>query len=115
MVRANGFPAPAHPALVLLLVGLAVALPGCGRYRMGTGTNAPAVEAPPTIGSDGELKERLEYIATSGVAGSGLAGLPECIEKHANKKELMVEYKKLQAASTPDQIKSAAKAMLGKL
>jgi len=104
-----------RPAVVLVAAFLAVGLTGCGRSRMGTGTNAPAAEAKPTIESDAQLKERLEYIANSGAAGSALGGLPEFIEKHAKQKELMAEFKKLQAATTPDQIKSIAKAMLGKL
>ena len=107
---------PVRPAMLALVVaGLVVGTAGCGRSRMGTGTNAPAASQAPTIESDAQLKERLEYIANSGVAGSGLGGLPEIIEKHANKKDLMAEFKKLQAATSPDQIKSIAKTMLGKL
>lgn len=91
---------------------LGAGLVGCGG---GAGpSNAPAT-VEPSIGSDEQLRERLQYIADSGVAGSGLGGLPEFIEKHAKKAELMADYKKLQAASSPDQIKSIAKAMLGKL
>jgi len=67
------------------------------------------------VSSDDELRKRLQGIADSGFAGSALGGLPEFIEKHARQKELMAEFKKLQAATTPDQIKAAAKAMLGKL
>jgi len=104
-----------RPVIVLVAAGLVAGLAGCGRSRVGTGTSAPAASQVPTIESDAQLKERLEYIANSGVAGSGLAGLPEIIEKHANKKDLMAEFKKLQAATSADQIKSIAKTMLGKL
>jgi len=68
-----------------------------------------------TVDSDEQLKQRLQSIVDSGLAGSALGGMPEFIAKHAKQKELMAEYKKLQAATTPDQIKAAAKAMLGKL
>lgn len=95
-------------ALACLVAGVAGCDGGAGP------SNAPA-SVEPTIGSDEQLRERLQYIADSGVAGSGLGGLPEFIEKHAKKAELMADYKKLQAASSPDQIKSIAKAMLGKL
>ena len=77
-------------------------------------SNAPA-SVEPSIGSDEQLRERLQYIADTGVAGSGLGGLPEFIEKHSKKAELMADFKKLQAAGSPEQIKSIAKAMLGKL
>jgi hypothetical protein len=86
---------------------------GCGRRSSGP-SGQPGFVAP-TVSSDDELRQRLQGIADSGFAGSALGGLPEFIDKHANKKELMAEYKKLQAATTSDQIKTAAKAMLGKL
>ena len=104
-----------RPVLVVVVAGIAFGLTGCGRSRTGTGTNAPAVEVPMTVDSDEQLKQRLQSIVDSGLAGSALGGMPEFIAKHAKQKELMAEYKKLQAATTPDQIKAAAKAMLGKL
>lgn len=95
-------------AVACLVAGVAGCDGGAGP------SNAPAT-VEPSIGSDDQLRERLQYIADSGVAGSGLGGLPEFIEKHAKKAELMADYKKLQAAASPEQIKSIAKAMLGKL
>ena len=103
------------PVVVWALV-CAVALvwaSGCGRRASGPSDQPGAVA--PTVSSDDELRNRLQGIADSGFAGSALGGLPEFIEKHAKQKELMAEFKKLQAATTPDQIKAAAKAMLGKL
>jgi hypothetical protein len=94
------------------LVTVVVAVAGC---ESGAGpSNAPA-SVEPSIGSDEQLRERLQYIAETGVAGSGLGGLPEFIEKHSKKAELMADFKKLQAAGSPEQIKSIAKTMLGKL
>lgn len=41
--------------------------------------------------------------------------MPEIIEKLEQKDDLMADFKKLEAATDPGQIKSIAKSMMGKL
>jgi len=89
----------------------ALMLVGCGSRG-----SAPAVDpGPPTIATKEELQQRLEYIATSGMAGSGLAGIPDMIARLENKAALEADYRRLEAAGSADQIKSIAQEMLKKL
>lgn len=84
---------------------------GCGSRG-----SAPAVDpGPPTIASKDELRQRLEYIATSGITGSGLAGMPEIIERLENAAVFEADYRRLEAAESPEAIKSIAQEMLKKL
>lgn len=96
-------------ALSLVLAAGAV---GCSRQR---GAPGGPEGVTPAVASDAELRQRLEYMVQSGIAGSGLGGLPEFFANHAKKTELMADFKKLEAAQTPDQVKAIAKTMLGRL
>lgn len=86
-------------------------LVGCGSR----GGAPPVDPGPPTIASTEELRQRLEYIATSGMAGSGLAGISDMINRLDNKEDLQADYRRLEAATSPDQIKGIAQGMLKKL
>lgn len=101
----------------LLAVALAGVLAGCGGSG-GTGTPVDP-GALNKAASRAELKTRLEEIAKSGVAGSGLAGMDASItsvvEDAALQKELLEEYSKLSSAKGPAQVKSIATKMASKL
>lgn len=98
---------------IVVVVGL-ISLPvlvGCSGQSSG-----PAVESgPPTLSSQDELRKRLEYVVSSGMAGSGLAGMPEIIAQLDNAQALEADYRRLEAAGSPDQIKAIAAEMLKKL
>lgn len=94
-------------------VGIVAAnlLVGCGGRSSG-----PAVDpGPPTIASRDELRQRLEYIAESGVTGSGLAGMPEIIGRLDDASAFEADYRRLESAQSPEAIKSVAREMLKKL
>lgn len=100
-------------ATSLVLLGTCL-IAGCGSGGAPAGTSSPE----PTVTSEAELKTRLQYIADSGQAGSGLAGLPEAIGKvsdSAKRDALMAEYAKLEKAGSPTAIKKIAADMLAKL
>lgn len=66
------------------------------------------------------LKKSLEAMAKSGVTGSGLTSLESDINgvkltEKAKGEELHKDFMRLQQASKPDEVKSIAKEMLGKL
>jgi hypothetical protein len=61
-----------------------------------------------------DLKARLNSIAESGSTGSGLAGLREAIEASGDA-SLLEDYKKLEAASSPEEAKKIAASMAAKL
>lgn len=84
---------------------------GCGSRG-----SAPAVDpGPPTIATKDELRQRLEYIAASGMTGSGLAGMPEIIGRLENAATFEADYQRLEAAESPEAVKSIAQEMLKKL
>jgi hypothetical protein len=93
----------------LCLAGLLAAVIGCGPSSKGT----PA-PSQPTIGSNQDLKQRLEYIAQSGVTGSALGGLQDAVKK-AGKPELEKDLGELEKAQSPDAVKAIAKRMADKL
>lgn len=100
-----------HRLAGVCLTGLlAFALSGCG----GPAPSSKSAPAQPVLNSNQELKERLNYIANSGVTGSALGGMPEIIKK-SGKPELEKDYAELEKAQSPDQIKSIAKRMADKL
>jgi len=99
---------------VAIACGMLVAVQlilGCGSRG-----SAPALDPdPPTIASTDELRQRLEYIATSGIAGSGLAGMPEIIGRLENAAAFQADYRRLETAASPEEVKSIAQEMLKKL
>ena len=97
---------------ILLAAAVALVSTGCTRQRGAPGGPEGVL---PAVSSDAELRSRLEYIANTGVTGSGLGGLPEFFANHPKKADLMADYKKLEAAATPDQAKGIAKKMLERL
>jgi hypothetical protein len=101
-----------RPLLILLIAAATCGSTGCSRQRGAPGGPEGVL---PAVASDAELRQRLEYMVQSGIAGSGLGGLPEFFANHAKKAELMADFKKLEAAQTPDQVKAIAKTMLGRL
>lgn len=96
----------------ILLAAAAVVSTGCSRQR---GAPGGPEGMTPTVSSDAELKSRLEYMVNTGIAGSGMGGLPEFFASHPKKAELMADFKKLEAAQTAEQVKAAAKKMLERL
>jgi len=90
--------------LSLLLVGVI----GCGN------PDAVVPEDTTAVSSKDQLKTRLQDIAKTGVAGSGLAGMREMIQP-LNKPALMQDLTKLENAKTPAQVKAVAQSMLKKL
>ena len=100
----------ARLALVLVFFGLC----GCGSSSSPSPVTV-GPSAPPVLQSADELTQRLQFIVDSGVTGSALGGMPEIIEKLEQKDDLMADFKKLEAATDPGQIKSIAKSMMGKL
>lgn len=66
------------------------------------------------VSGNAELKSRLESIAETGMTGSGLAGLREAIEKGGDA-GLLADYQRLEAAATPEEAKTIAASMAGKL
>ena len=69
------------------------------------------------VNSAAEVKKILEGIAASGEGGSALVGLRPSIEGlgSSNKDELLADLGKLEAATSPDEIKKIAKSMAAKL
>ena len=100
----------ARLALVLVFFGLC----GCSSSSSSSPVSV-GPSAPPVLQSADELTQRLQFIVDSGVTGSALGGMPEIIEKLEQKDDLMADFKKLEAATDPGQIKSIAKSMMGKL
>ncbi|TSA01228.1 MAG: hypothetical protein D4R77_14560 [Planctomycetaceae bacterium] len=94
--------------MLVVLVGVF----GCGATPSPTSTEP---SGPPVLKSADELTQRLQFIVDSGVTGSALGGMPEIIEKLEQRDDLMADFKKLEAATDPGQIKSIAKSMMGKL
>jgi hypothetical protein len=92
---------------------LAASLVGCG------GGSPPGEVSPiGEVKSVDELKQRLQYVADSGQAGSALAGLDAEINKiadEAKKKALLADFAKLSATQDPNAAKALAKAMIAKL
>jgi hypothetical protein len=94
------------------LIGLlAVLVVGCGRPS--TPANPPAPDQP-VLGSNAELKQRLEYIANSGIGGSALGGLREAVEKVGDA-TLVKDLGDLERTQDPEQLKAIAKRMASKL
>jgi hypothetical protein len=98
---------------LLMTVVLAASLVGCGG-------GSPPGEASPIgeVKSVEELKQRLQYVADSGQAGSALAGLDTEINKipdEAKKKALLAEFAKLSNTQDPNAAKALAKSMISKL
>lgn len=91
------------------LLGLFVV--GCSRPST---PPQPPSQAQPVVGSNDELKQRLEYIATSGAGGSALGGLREAVEK-AGDASLVKDLGDLEKTQDPEQLKAIAKRMLEKL
>ena len=110
----SGYRPTVKRSSLLAMYSLAVAasvISGCGSRG-----GSPAVDpGPPTIASKDELRQRLEYIAASGMAGSGLGGMPDMIARLENKAALEADLKRLEAAGSPEQVKSIAQEMLKKL
>ncbi len=96
----------------LLVAAVALGPTGCSRQR---GAPGGPEGVTPAVSSDAELRSRLEYIANTGVTGSGLGGLPEFFESHPKKADLMADFKKLETAASPEQAKAVAKKMLERL
>lgn len=101
----------------LFTAALILTISGCsgGGENTGAGEGTGQQEA---VQSLDDLKQMLNFIIESGEAGSALSGMPSQIESipdQASRDAVMAEYKKLEAATTPDARKAAAKAMLGKL
>jgi hypothetical protein len=100
-----------HRLVSLCLAGLlAVALSGCG----GSPSSKSTGSTSPEINSNQQLKERLDYIAKSGVTGSALAGMQETVKK-TGKADLEKDYGELEKAKSPEEIKTIAKRMADKL
>lgn len=98
----------------LILLALISLLNGCGQSSSPSGEDSSGQQS---IQTEDELKERLEYIAESGQTGSGLAGIPEMIEKISDatkKSALMEDFHKLEKSNS-STAKSVAKSMLQKL
>lgn len=93
-----------------LLCTVVLCLVGCG-----PGTSAPSPESPPPeVSSEQQFKERLQFIADNGGMGSAFAGIVEMAEKTGDS-SLVTDAKKLVQVQTPEQAKTIAKSMLGKL
>jgi hypothetical protein len=89
---------------------LSVCVIGCGG---GADPEATSSDEP-AAASNAELKERLEYIAGSGEAGSALAGLQEPIDASGDE-SLKADFTKLQSETNPAKVKAIAKQMAAKL
>jgi len=94
-----------------LAVLLAAAMSGCGGP---SSSQKAGSTAQPVIGSNAELKQRLNYIAESGQTGSALGGLQDSIKK-LGKADLEKDLAELEQAKSPDAIKTIAKRMADKL
>lgn len=96
----------------LCLAGLLVVMSsGCGDSPSSKSSGS---SGSPVLKSNDELKQRLNYIAQSGVTGSALGGMQDSIKK-AGKPELEKDFAELEKAKSPDAIKSIAKRMADKL
>lgn len=94
------------------LVGI-LALLAVGCSGPSTPPSPPAPDQP-VLSSNAELKQRLEYIATSGVGGSALGGLREAVEKVGDA-SLVKDLGELEQAQDPERLKAIAKRMVDKL
>lgn len=107
-------------AVALLTLSASLSgIAGCGGGGGGSGTSVP-VEQANTTTSKSELKARLSEIATTGAAGSSLAGMKESIEALKATdgplaEGLLADLAKLETTTNETQIKSIAKEMAAKL
>lgn len=107
-------------AVTLLILSASLAgITGCGGGGGGSGTSIPVEQANMT-NSKADLKARLTEIASTGAAGSGLAGMKESIEALKATdgplaEGLLADLAKLEAASGESQVKTIAKGMAAKL
>lgn len=93
-----------------LAVVLATSMAGCD----GSSSKPVPSNPQPVINSNEELKQRLNYMAESGVTGSALGGLQEGIKK-LGKEDLDKDLAELEKAHDPATVKQIAKRMAEKL
>lgn len=97
------------------LLVLTFALCGCGGG--GTAPPPPTDTEPPAATDAADLKARINQVAESGTAGSGIASIRGGIES-LNKPELLKLVDSLEAADSAGdakKVKSVAKELAGKL
>jgi len=94
------------------------ALSGCGG-DVPSGDPAMSVEEQAAANSQAELKALLESVASSGEAGSALAGVESSIQSlsldDSVKQKLLKDYEQLNSATEPEKVKSIAQRMAGQL
>lgn len=101
-----------------LLVSFACLAPGCG--SSGTTGGAVSVEEQNKTKSKADLKVRLTEIAGTGVGGSATVGMASGIEELRTQDakladSLAADLKKLEAATSPVDVKKIASGMAAKL
>ncbi|SFH57566.1 hypothetical protein [Planctomicrobium piriforme] len=105
--------------VLLSVLCLGLALPGCGSSSSQPALTAADQGFVAVNNSTTDLKKRLEQIATTGEGGSSLEGLAESIEKNvtdpAKKASLLSDANLLNGYSEPERIKPVAKRMAEKL
>ena len=101
--------------LLAVLLCLPLSVTGCGG-----GGAVPETKGEFKQDSTAELKKRLEEIAGHGWGGSSLGGLEGSISETlkddpAKRDKMLADYKKLDAAPTPEVRKQVAKQMADQL
>lgn len=100
-----------------LVGGLILAAAMCGCGESSGPVTPPAPDQPAAATDTADLKNRLEQVAASGMAGSGIASIRGGVES-LGKPELTKLVDELQAADSAgdaSKVKSIAKQLAGKL
>lgn len=99
----------------ILIVAVALCLPGCGSHDAASVEKSQPENAPPP-----PLKTMLEDLIRSGELGSGSESLRAELEKikatdEAKGKAMLADFERIRKMEEPSKIKEAAKKLLEKL